>query len=57
MHIRSTDVVKLLPWDALFACNLLNRILLECRFPETTRKIVKITMGSSHFYLKPASLY
>lgn len=57
MHIRSTDVVKLLPWDSLFACNLLNRILLECRFPETKKKIVKITMGSSHFYLKPAAMY
>lgn len=57
MHIRSTDVVKLLPWDSLFACNLLNRMLLECRFPEVTEKIVKITIGSSHFYLKPAAMY
>lgn len=57
MHIRSTDVIKLLPWDTLFACSLLNRILLECRFPEVNKKYVKITMGSSHFYLKPSSMY
>lgn len=57
MHIRSTDVVKLLPWDTLFACSLLNRVLLECRFPETNKKIVKITMGSSHYYLKSAAMY
>lgn len=57
MHIRSTDVVKLLPWDMLFACNLLNRILLECRFPEVKQRLVKITMGSSHYYLKPAAMY
>jgi len=57
MHIRSTDVIKLLPWDSLFACNLLNRMLLECRFPETLNKVVKITIGSSHFYLKPAVMY
>ena len=57
MHIRSTDVIKLLPWDTIFACSLLNRVLLECRFPEVNKKYVKITMGSSHFYLKPAAMY
>src|SRR3989344_6165973 len=38
MYIRSTDVVKLFPWDLLFAFKLLNRMLNECGFPETTKK-------------------
>ena len=57
MYIRSTDVVKLLPWDILFACKLINRIIGECGFPEVTTKTVTIMIGSAHFYLKPAALY
>lgn len=57
MYIRSTDVVKLLPWDLLFACKLLNRVLLESSFPESGRKYVNILIASAHFYLKPASMY
>ena len=40
MYIRSTDVVKLFPWDLLFAFKLLNRMLNECGFPETTKKLI-----------------
>lgn len=57
MHIRSTDVKKLFPWDFLFACQLLNRILVECRFPLVDKKIIHITIASAHYYLQPASMY
>ena len=57
MYIRSTDVIKLLPWDLLFACKLLNRMLNECGFPETTKKLINIYIGSAHFYIKPAAMY
>lgn len=57
MHIRSTDVVKLLPWDMLFACKLLNRVLLESGFPEAKERSVTIMVASAHFYLKPAAMY
>ena len=57
MHIRSTDVVKLLPWDLLFACKLLNRVLLESEFPPTTQKEVHIFIASAHYYLKPKAMY
>ena len=57
VHVRSTDVVKLFPWDMLFACKLLNRVLLESGFPETKKKYVTILIGSAHYYLKPAAMY
>lgn len=57
MHIRSTDVKKLLPWDLLFSANLLNRILLECRFPQAKKKYVTISIASAHYYLKPDAMY
>lgn len=57
MHIRSTDVVKLLPWDMLFACKLLNRVLLESEFPPTKIKEVHISIASAHYYLKPKAMY
>jgi len=57
IYIRSTDVKKLFPWDFLFACQLLNRILIECRFPHVNKKTVHIIIGSAHYYLKPASMY
>lgn len=57
IHIRSTDVVKLFPWDMLFACKLLNRVLLESGFPEAKKKYVTIVIASAHFYLKPAAMY
>jgi hypothetical protein len=56
-HIRSTDVVKLLPWDLLFLCKLINRILLECEFPEAREKRIMVTIASAHYYLKPATMY
>lgn len=57
MYIRSTDVVKLFPWDFLFACKLTNRILTECGFPPVKKKIVNIFIASAHYYLKPAAMY
>lgn len=57
MYVRSTDVIKLFPWDMLFACKLLNRVLLESGFPESKRRCVTIMIGSVHFYLKPAAMY
>lgn len=57
MHIRSTDVVKLLPWDVLFACKLLNRVLLESEFPPTECKEVHVFIASAHYYLKPKAMY
>ncbi|HSX28381.1 MAG TPA: hypothetical protein VLF60_02930 [Candidatus Saccharimonadales bacterium] len=57
MHIRSTDVVKLLPWDMLFACKLLERILLESEFPLTKKKEVHLFIASAHYYLKPKVMY
>lgn len=57
MHIRSTDVVKLLPWDLLFACKLLERVLLESEFPLTKQKEVYVFIASAHYYLKPKAMY
>lgn len=56
-HIRSTDVVKLLPWDLLFLCKLIDRILLECEFPQTNDRQVIVVIASAHYYLKPATMY
>jgi len=56
-HIRSTDVVKLLPWDLLFLCKLINRVLQECEFPLTEEREVVVTIGSAHYYLTPDSMY
>jgi hypothetical protein len=56
-HIRSTDVVKLLPWDILFLCKLSKRILLECEFPEVREIDVIIVVASAHYYLKPDTMY
>ena len=57
MHIRSTDVIKLLPWDFLFACKLIHRILSNCGFPPTEKKYVNIHIGSAHYYLKSPVIY
>jgi len=57
MYIRSTDVVKLLPWDMLFAFKLLNRVLLDSGFPLVKKKLVTILIGSAHYYLKPKRMY
>ena len=57
VFIRSTDVVKLLPWDMLFACRLLNRVLLESEFPQATTREVTFVIASAHYYLKPGAMY
>jgi hypothetical protein len=57
MYVRSTDVVKLFPWDMLFACKLLNRVLLESGFPEAKKRYVSFMVASAHYYLKPAAMY
>lgn len=57
MYIRSTDVIKLFPWDMLFACKLLNRVLLESGFPEAKKKYVTIFIASAHFYFRPSAMY
>ncbi len=56
-HIRSTDVVKLLPWDLLFLCRLIKRVLNDSAFPHTKEMTVQVTIGSAHFYLKAAAMY
>jgi len=56
-HIRSTDVIKLLPWDILFLCKLSKMLLSECEFPETKEINVMILVASAHYYLKPATMY
>lgn len=57
MYIRSTDAVKLLPWDMLFSFKLLNRVLIESGFPLVKSKKVKIFIASAHYYLKPGAMY
>lgn len=57
MYMRSTDVVKLLPWDILFACKLVRRVLKEAAFPETEKEFVTILIGSAHYYLRPDAMY
>lgn len=57
MYIRSTDIVKLFPWDFLYACKLINRVLTEGGFPQTKKKILNIYIASAHYYLKPATMY
>lgn len=57
MYMRSTDVVKLLPWDMLFACKLIKRVLKEAGFPATEKRFVTIIIGSAHYYLNPKALY
>lgn len=57
IYIRSTDVIKLFPWDLLFACKLLNRVLLESGFPQAKKKYVTVMIASAHFYLKPGAMY
>ena len=56
-HIRSTDVVKLLPWDLLFLCKLINRVLVESEFPFTEKRLVKVIIASAHYYLEPPVVY
>jgi len=56
-HFRSTDIVKLLPWDLLYLCKLINRVLIESEFPETIEKEVLVTIASAHYYLKPPQMY
>ena len=56
-HIRSTDVVKLLPWDILFLCKLSKRVLVECQFPEVREIEVKVSIASAHYYLEPETMY
>ncbi len=57
VHMRSTDVKKLLPWDILFCCNLLNRVILECRFPMVKKRYININIASAHYYISPKTLY
>lgn len=57
VYIRSTDVKKLFPWDMLFCFQLINRILLECRFPQVKKKYVTIIVASAHYYLHPKAMY
>lgn len=56
-HLRSTDVVKLLPWDLLFLCKLTKRILVESEFPLTKQTIVTVSIASAHYYLSPPTMY
>lgn len=56
-QIRSTDVVKLLPWDILFLCKLSKRILQECEFPEVREIDLVVLIASAHYYLRPDSMY
>jgi len=50
--IRSSDVIRLLPIDILFLCNLLYKILNYYNLKSTKKDILKILIVSCHFYDK-----